>query len=126
MSAFLAKFYELIIYVLLAIIVILLISLGWQKYHRTVAENKVLNAEIICQGKIDEAVQPYLDAEKRGREIAKEVSEEYEQRESKEKIRVEKITVEVPKIIERTVYLNSCFDDDGMQLVNDLRYTSES
>lgn len=126
MSAFLAKFYELIIYVLLAIIVILLISLGWQKYHRTVAENKVLNAEITCQGKIDEAVQPYLDAEKRGREIAKEVSEEYEQRESKEKIRVEKITVEVPKIIERTVYLNSCFDDDGMQLVNDLRYTSES
>ena len=126
MSAFLAKFYELIIYVFLAIIVILLISLGWQKYHRTVAENKVLNAEITCQGKIDEAVQPYLDAEKRGREIAKEVSEEYEQRESKEKVRIEKITVEVPKIIERTVYLNSCFDDDGMQLVNDLRYTSES
>lgn len=126
MSAFLAKFYELIIYVFLAIIVILLISLGWQKYHRTVAENKVLNAEITCQGKIDEAVQPYLDAEKRGREIAKEVSEEYEQRESTEKIRVEKITVEVPKIIERTVYLNSCFDDDGMQLVNDLRYTSKS
>lgn len=126
MSAFLAKFYEVIIYFLLAMLLSALVWGGWQKYHRTMAENKVLNAEIECQGKINDALQPYLDAEKRGREIAKEVSEQYEEREAKERLRVEKITIEVPKIIERTVYLNSCFDDDGMQLVNDLRYTSES
>ena len=60
MSAFIAKFYELIIYFLLALLVAIAVWGGWQKYKRTQAEYKVLNAEIICQDKIDKKLKPYL------------------------------------------------------------------
>ena len=118
MSAFIAKFYELIIYFLLALLDVVAVWGGWQKYKRTQAENQVLNAELTCQDKINKKLKPYLDAEKQGQKNANEAAKNYEQQKEVERSKTETITREVQKIIERPVYINTCFDDDGVHLVN--------
>ena len=118
MSGFIAKFYELIIYFLLALLVVVAVWGGWQKYKRTQAEYKVLNAEIICQDKIDKKLKPYLDAENQGQKNANEAAKNYEQQKEVERSKSETITREVQTVIERPVYINTCFDDDGVHLVN--------
>lgn len=118
MSAFIAKFYELIIYFLLALLIGFGLWGGWQKYKRTQAEYKVLNAEIICQNKIEKILKPYLDAEKQGQKNANEAAKNYEQQKEVERSKSETITREVQTVIERPVYINTCFDDDGVHLVN--------
>lgn len=119
MSGFIAKFYELIIYFLLALLVVVAVWGGWQKYKRTQAEYKVLNAEIICQDKIDKKLKPYLDAEKQGQKNANEAAKNYEQQKEVERSKSETITREVQKIVERPVYIHTnCFDDDGVSAVN--------
>ncbi|EZQ12068.1 hypothetical protein [Acinetobacter sp. Ver3] len=119
MSAFIAKFYELIIYCLLVLLVAIAVWGGWQKYKRTQAEYRVLNAEIICQGKIDKKLKPYLDAEKQGQKNANEAAKNYEQQKEVERSKTETITREVQKIVERPIYIHTnCFDDDGVSAVN--------
>lgn len=118
MSGFIAKFYELIIYFLLALLVVVAVWGSWQKYKRTQAEYKVLNAEITCQDKIDKKLKPYLDAEKQGQKNANEAAKNYEQQKEVERSKTETITREVQTVIERPVYINTCFDDDGVHLVN--------
>lgn len=124
MSGFIAKFYELIIYFLLALLVVVAVWGGWQKYKRTQAEYKVLNAEIICQDKIDKKLKPYLDAEKEAQEKANQAGEQYEESKEVERVKTEVITREVQKIIERPVYINTCIDDDGVRLINEAGNTS--
>jgi len=118
MSGFIAKFYELIIYFLLALLVVFAVWGGCQKYKRTQAENQVLNAELTCQDKIDKKLKPYLDAEKQGQKNANEAAKNYEQQKEVERSKSETITREVQTVIERPVYINTCFDDDGVHLVN--------
>lgn len=118
-DALLAPIYKYIILALLICIIAYSLSNNSLK-------KKLANAESDKSKAVAEAVQPYLDAEKRGREIAKEVSEEYEQRESKERVKTETITRELQTIKERPIYINTdCFDDDGVYKINNLRYTSE-
>lgn len=119
MSAFIAKFYELIIYVLLSLLICVIAWGGWQKYKRTQAEYQALNAEIICQGKIDKELKPYLDVEKKAQELANQAGEEYEESKEVERVKTETITREVQKIVERPVYINTCIDDDGVRLINE-------
>lgn len=128
MSALIAKFYELIIYALLVLLLCALVFGGWQKYKRAQAENKVLNAEIACNGRVEEALKPYKDAEKKSQEKANEVSEEYETTREAERVRTEYITRDVQKIVERPIYINNCFDTDGVSAVNQaaaINHTSE-
>lgn len=125
MSVFLSKFYEVIIGLLLILVLGVLVWGGWQKYNRTIAEIKVSSAEVAKKKAVADALKPYLDAEARGREIAKEVAEKYITKETNEQKRVEKITNEVQIIKERPIYLGYCFDGDGVRNVNDLRYTSK-
>lgn len=119
MSAFIAKFYELIIYFLLAMLIGFGSWGGWQKYKRTQAENQVLNAELTCQDKINKKLKPYLDAEKEAQKLANKAGEEYEESKEVERVKTETITREVQKIVERPVYIHTnCFDDDGVSAVN--------
>lgn len=48
------------------------------------------------------------------------VSAEYEQLKSEQRVKVETVTREVQKIIERPVYNNVCIDDTGLQHINSL------
>lgn len=126
MSAFIAKFYELIIYFLLVLLIGFGLWGGWQKYKRTQAEYKVLNAEITCQDKIDKKLKPYLDAEKEAQEKANQAGEQYEESKEVERVKTETITREVQKIVERPVYIHTnCFDDDGVSAVNAAGNTSK-
>jgi hypothetical protein len=120
MTAFIAKFYELIIYVLLILLFCALVWGGWQKYKRNQADYKVLNAEILCQEEIGKQLKPYLDAEKQGQKNANEAAKNYEQQKEVERSKTETITHEVQKIVERPIYINTdCFDDDGVHFANE-------
>lgn len=120
MNAFIAKFYELIIYVLLILLLCVLAWGCWQKYKRTQADYKVLNAEIICQEKIEKQLKPYLEAEKQGQKNANEAAKNYEQQKEVERSKTETITREVQKVVERPIYINTdCFDDDGVRIANE-------
>jgi hypothetical protein len=119
MSAFLAKFYQVIICILLFLLLSAVAIGGVQTFRLTKAQSKVLNAEIICQDKINKKLKPYLDAEKKAQELANKAGEEYEESKEVERVKTEVITREVQKIIERPVYINTnCFDDDGVSAVN--------
>ncbi|CAM9410950.1 hypothetical protein [Acinetobacter bereziniae] len=48
------------------------------------------------------------------------VSADYEQLKSEQRIKVETVTREVQKIIERPIYNNVCIDDDGLRNINSL------
>ena len=45
---------------------------------------------------------------------------DYEQLKSEQRVKVETVTREVQKIVERPIYLNRCFDDDGVSAINSL------
>lgn len=124
MSGFITKFYELIIYFLLALLVVIAAWGGWQKYKRTQTENQVLNAELTCQDKINKKLKPYLDAEREVQELANKAGVEYEESKEVERVKTEVITREVQKIVERPVYINTCIDDDGVRLINEAGNTS--
>ncbi|TNL47749.1 DUF2570 domain-containing protein [Acinetobacter bereziniae] len=48
------------------------------------------------------------------------VSADYEQLKSEQRVKVETVTREVQKIIERPVYNNVCIDDTGLHYINSL------
>jgi len=48
------------------------------------------------------------------------VSVDYEQLKSEQRVKVETVTREVQKIIERPVYNNVCIDADGLHIINSL------
>lgn len=119
MSAFLAKFYQVIICILLFLLLGAVAIGGVQTFRLTKAQNNVLNAEITCQDKIDKKLKPYLDAEKEAQEKANQAGEQYEESKEVERVKTETITREVQKIVERPVYIHTnCFDDDGVSAVN--------
>ena len=64
------------------------------------------------------AKKPYLDAEAAAKKKANEVSEQYEVTKNEERIKTEVITRTVEKIVDRPIYLNVCFDADGVSAVN--------
>ena len=48
------------------------------------------------------------------------MSADYEKAKSEQRVRVETITRTVQKIVERPVYQQHCFDDDGVSAINSL------
>ena len=75
---------------------------------------------------VDKALKPYLDAEKEAQINANKVSENYEQSKTQESVKTETIAREVQKIIERPIYYNVCFDDDGVSIVNQAAGTTDT
>ena len=73
-----------------------------------------------CNAKIQKIEQKHLKALAEKQNLINQVSADYETLKSEQRVQVETVTREVQKIIERPVYLNSCFDDDGVQKLNSL------
>ncbi len=48
------------------------------------------------------------------------MSADYEKLRSEQNTKVETVTREVQKIVERPIFLNSCIDDDGVYQINSL------
>lgn len=96
----------------------LLLCLFFQTWQVNNLGGDLRNAEIACNGRVEEALKPYKYAEKKSQEKANEVSEEYETTKEAERVRTEYITRDVQKIVERPIYINNCFDTDGVSAVN--------
>ncbi|OTG82155.1 hypothetical protein [Acinetobacter sp. ANC 4648] len=86
---------------------------------------KLKAADAKCKATIQAMEQKQLKALAAKQNQINQVSADYEQVKSEQRVKVETVTREVQKIIERPVYLNHCFDDDGVQQLNSL-ITSDS
>lgn len=116
----LAKFYQAII-VALAVILLFSLSFGGFFYFKSAH----------YQGKYEKSEQVYKEAKadlERKQFIAlnekqvkiNKLSQDYENEKSKYKIKVETVTKQVQKIVERPIYRNVCIDADGLQSINSI------
>lgn len=112
---------------LIAIAVFFFLWVGQIAYTNHLS-GKLKDAETVCDARVAKAIKPYEDAEKKSQEKTNEVSEEYETTKEAERVRTEYITRDVQKIVERPIYINNCFDTDGVSAVNQaagISHTSE-
>lgn len=114
------------------LIIVLILYCIFQTWQVNSLVDDLRDAKTFCEAEIkanvDKALKPYLDAEKIAQENANEVSEQYEDTKQAERIKTEYITHTVQKIVERPIYINTCFDDDGVSAVNQaagIEHTSE-
>lgn len=78
------------------------------------------NAEAKCTAKIQKLKQKQIEALAIKQNKINKVSADYEQIKSEQRVKVETVTREVQKIIERPIYQQSCLDDDGVSAINSL------
>lgn len=108
----------------IAIAVLSFICLGQLAYTNHLA-GKLNESEAKCTAKIQEIERKQFKALAEKQNLINQVSADYEQVKSEQRIKVETVTREVQKIIERPVYNNVCLDDDGVSAINSL-ITSDS
>ena len=108
----------------IAIAVLSFICLGQLVYTNHLA-GKLNESEAKCTAKIQEIEMKQLKALAEKQNVINQVSADYEQVKSEQRIKVETVTREVQKIIDRPVYNNVCLDDDGVSAINSL-ITSDS
>ncbi|EOR06033.1 hypothetical protein [Acinetobacter tandoii] len=77
-------------------------------------------ADSKCIAKIQVIEQKHLKALAAKQDQINKVSADYEAEKSKQRVQVETVTREVQKIIDRPVYQQHCFDDDGVSAINSL------
>ncbi|MFL1539111.1 hypothetical protein ACJOYG_05245 [Acinetobacter baumannii] len=104
---------EIIIGFLAFLLVICLAMLN----HKT---GQLKEADQKCQSQIQEIERKNLKALTEKQNQINKVSADYEQTKAEQSTKVETITREVQKVVERPIYLNRCIDDDGMQQLNEL------
>jgi small-conductance mechanosensitive channel len=86
---------------------------------------KLKDADAKCQAKIQKIEQQHLKALAEKQNAINQVSADYEKAKSEQRVQVETVTREVQKIVDRPVYQQHCFDDDGVSAINSL-ITSDS
>ncbi|WP_151822187.1 hypothetical protein [Acinetobacter oleivorans] len=109
-----AKFWREIIIGFLAFL--LAISLAVLNYKT----GQLKEAEQKCQSKIQDIERKNLKALAEKQNQINKVSADYEKLRSEQNTKVETVTREVQKIVERPIYLNHCLDDDGVHQINSL------
>ncbi len=103
----------------IAIAVFFVLCVGQIAYTNHLSK-KLRVASEQCNAKIQEIEQKHLKALTEKQNLINQVSADYETLKSEQRVQVETVTREVQKIIERPVYRNDCFDDDGVQQLNSL------
>ena len=103
----------------IAIAVLSFACLGQLAYTNHLSKKlRVANEQ--CTAKIQEIEQKHLKALAEKQNAINQVSADYEKAKSEQRIKVETVTREVQKIIDRPVYQQFCFDDDGVSAINSL------
>lgn len=111
---FAAKFWrEIIIGFLAFLLVICLAVLN----HRT---GQLKEADQKCLNQIQKIEKKNLEALAEKQNQINKVSADYERVKAEQSTKVETVTREVQKIVERPVYKSSCIDDDGVYQINEL------
>lgn len=77
-------------------------------------------AQAKCAAHIQVIEQQHLKVLTDKQNKINKVSADYEQLKSEQRVKVETVTREVQKIIERPVYNNVCIDDTGLHYINSL------
>lgn len=108
------KFWREIIIGFLAFL--LLITLAVLK-HKT---GQLKQADQKCIEQIQKIERTQVEALAKQQDKVNKVSTDYEKLRSEQRAKVETVTREVQKIVERPIYLNRCIDDDGLQQINGL------
>lgn len=103
----------------IAIAIFFVLWLGQVAYTNHLS-GKLRKASEQCIAKIQDIEQKHLKALTEKQNEINQVSADYEATKSEQRVQVETVTREVQKIIDRPVYLNHCFDDDGLQQLNSL------
>ncbi|GAA5003165.1 hypothetical protein GCM10023206_06620 [Acinetobacter puyangensis] len=103
-------------------VVILILSVLYviQIAYTNHLSKKLNEAAAECTTKIQKIEQAQQEALLKAQNQANQVSADYEAAKAEQQIKVETVTREVQKIVERPVYLNNCFDDGGLQQLNSL------
>lgn len=109
-----AKYWREIIIGFLAFL--LAISLAVLNYKAS----QLKEAEQKCQSQIQEIERKNLKALAEKQNQFNKVSADYEQTKAEQSTKVETVTREVQKVVERPIYLNRCIDDDGVHKINSL------
>lgn len=103
----------------IAIAVLSFICAGQLAYTNHLA-GQLIKADVEKAEAVAKAIKPYIDAAKTQQDKLNKASQDYEKLKSEQQIRTEVVTREVQKIIDRPVYLNECFDADGLSAINRL------
>ena len=103
----------------IAIAVFFVLYVGQIAYTNHLSK-KLRVASEQCNAKIQEIEQKHLKALAEKQNLINQVSADYETLKSEQRIKTETVTREVQKIIERPIFRNNCFDDDGVQQLNSL------
>ncbi len=103
----------------IAIAVFFFLWLGQVAYTNHLS-GKLRKADQQCAAKIQQIEQKHLKALTEKQNQINQMSSDYEAAKSEQRVQVETVTREVQKIIDRPVYLNHCFDDDGVSAINSL------
>ena len=83
-------------------------------------------AEQKCFAQIQDIERKQVKAFAEAQNKANKASSDYEQIKAEQHAKVETVTRTVQKIVERPIYLNRCFDDDGLSEINSLIKTSDA
>ena len=103
----------------IAIAVLSFICIGQLAYTNHLSK-KLRIASEQCTAKIQKIEQKHIKALAEKQNAINQVSADYEKAKSEQRIKVETVTREVQKIIDRPVYQQFCFDDDGVSAINSL------
>lgn len=103
-----------------ALIIILLFMLICQLIYTNNLAGQLKDADSKCIAKVQEIEQKQLKALAAKQDQINKVSSDYEAEKSKQRVQVEQVTRTVQKIIDRPVYQQHCFDDDGVSAINSL------
>ncbi|WP_081110052.1 hypothetical protein [Acinetobacter venetianus] len=96
--------------------ILYLVQIGYTNH----LAGKVNEADRKCMAQIQEIERKQVKALAEAQNKANKASADYEQIKAEQRTKVETVTREVQKIVERPVYLNRCIDDDGLQQINSL------
>ena len=108
------------------LIVVLTVLWIAQAAYTNHLSGQLKEADAKCIAKVQEIEQTQLKALAEKQNKINEVSADYEAEKSKQRVKVEQVTREVQKIIDRPVYLNRCIDADGLRQINSLINTSSA
>jgi len=103
----------------IAIAVLSFICFGQLAYTNHLS-GKLQEADTKCTAKIQEIEQKQLKALAEKQNEINQVSADYEEARSAQSRQVGTVTHLVQKIVERPIYLNNCFDSDGVSAINSL------
>jgi hypothetical protein len=109
-----AKFWREIIIGVLAIFLIIALALLNHK------SGLLKEAEQKCIAQIQKIERAQVEALAKQQDKVNKVSADYEKLRSEQRTKVETVTREVQKIVERPLYKSTCFDIDGLSEINSL------